>query len=96
MDSIIWQAWDDGDGGVLFAPANRCVELQSQGLLSDEAVLLHEVAARTGEEAMKLHYEKMGFEPYQPVGAPQPCPRGCGGSFYPEGYGDCPNCGNVG
>lgn len=96
MTSTVWQAWDDGEGGVLFAPAERCVELVWQGLLPEDAVLLYEISARTGEGAMTLHHEQMGFEPYKPAGEPQPCPNHCGGRYYPEGYGDCPNCGHVG
>lgn len=95
MANQIWQAWDDGNGGTTFAPRARCVELVSQGLLSESAKLLHEIEACTGEEAMSLHFEKMGFAPYQPAGEPCPCPKGCGSMYYPEGYGDCPNCGHI-
>lgn len=96
MQQIIWQAWDDGDGGTLFAPRERCVELAFQGLLPATARLLYEISACTGEEAMTLHYIQMGFESYKPVGDPAPCPNQCGAMYYPEGYGDCPNCGHIG
>lgn len=96
MVKQVWQAWNDGDGGILFAPALRCAELKRQGLLSADAVLLHELVAATGEQAMALHHEKMGFEPYQPTGESQTCPNHCGDEYYPEGYGDCPNCGHLG
>lgn len=95
MPFTIWQAWDDRDGGVVFAPASRCVELMRQGLLPENALLLYDITARTGEEAMTLHYERMGFEPYEPTGEPRLCPNACGGSYYPEGYGECPNCGLI-
>lgn len=95
MQRVVWQAWRDNDG-IVYAPRERCIELVNQGLLSESATLLHEIVAATGEEAMTLHYEKMGFGIYKPVGRQTPCPNKCGESYYPDGYGDCPNCGHIG
>jgi hypothetical protein len=92
----VWQAWRDKDDGTVFAPRERCIELVIQGLLSESAILLHEIVAATGEEAMSLHYEKMGFGAYKPIGTPSPCPNNCGATYYPDGFGDCPNCGHIG
>jgi hypothetical protein len=96
MIQVTWQAWDDLDGGVVFAPAENCEKMRRQGLLPQTAVLLHMINARTGEEAMARHHQRMGYEAYKPMGEAQPCPNGCGGDYYPEGYGDCPHCGHIG
>ena len=96
VQQIVWQAWCDREGGTVFAPRERCIELVNQGLLSVTATLLHEIVAATGEEAMSQHYAKMGFGVNKPVGVPSPCPNNCGATYYPEGYGDCPNCGHIG
>lgn len=96
MPKTVWQAWDDNSGGVVFAPSQRCIELMEQGLLSQSAILKYEIEASTGEQAMTLHYQAMGFEPYKPLGQSVPCPNRCGGTYYPEGFGDCPKCGHIG
>ena len=90
-----WQAWQDEDG-ILFAPHDRIAEFTSSGQLQQTATLLHEFVARTGEEAMARHHGLMKWEPYKPTGDPMPCPNACGADYYPDGYGDCPNCGHIG
>ncbi len=91
-----WQAWDDPNGGITFVPSESIGELRKSGLLSAQAVLRHRVSAMTGEQAMMQHFLLMGWEPYKPQGASCACPNGCGAEYYPEGYGDCPNCGHIG
>ena len=79
-----------------FAPASRIASLVADGLLGEDAVLLHEIIATTGEDAMTQHHRKMGWKSYQPQGDPAACPNDCGGEYYPLGHGDCPNCGHIG
>ena len=95
LKRIIWQAWSTDDD-VTFAPADRVDYLRAERTIADNAVLLHEIIASTGEDAMAQHHEKMGWEPYRPQGDSVPCPNDCGENYYPEGYGDCPRCGHIG
>ena len=59
------------------------------------AKLIHQLEASTWEEAQTLHYLKMGHGMYKPMGEPEECPNGCGAIYYPEGSGECPNCGQI-
>jgi hypothetical protein len=93
---ITWQAWDDQDGCITFAPRDRIKADRDTGRLPPTVVMLHELVARTGEEAMMRHHELMGWEPYRPEGERVACPNNCGGFYYPQGFGDCPNCGHIG
>lgn len=52
--------------------------------------------ASTFEEASTKHHQLMGWEPYRPMGEAADCPRECGSIYYPEGSGECPNCGSIG
>jgi hypothetical protein len=70
-------------------------QLRSNGLLENDAKLLFWIIADTLEEAMAVRNIKMGWAPYVPEGEPKECPRGCGAMFYPEGSGECPNCGRI-
>ena len=69
--------------------------MRSDGQLEEDAILLHEIIAATGEDAMTKHHIQMGWEPYRPQGELKPCPNKCGEEYYPLGYGDCPNCGHL-
>ena len=95
MPTQIWEAWLNTDGGITFAPFDSLARLRSQGLLDQAATFLHRITAATGEEANAQHNARMGWEEYKPQGDPSPCPNGCGASYYPQGYGDCPNCGHI-
>jgi len=44
---------------------------------------------------MEKYHELMGWADYKPMGAVQNCPNDCGSVFYPEGSGECRNCGKV-
>jgi hypothetical protein len=91
-----WQAWDDNEHGTTFVPSERVPLLREAGLLGDHAVLRHAITAATGEQAMLQHFMLMGWPPYSPQGDKMACPNSCGAEYYPDGYGDCPNCGHIG
>jgi hypothetical protein len=92
----IFEAWDDPDNNsIAFATIESINSQKSKGLISERAVFLYRVKADTWEEAMAVHHQKMGWEPYKPEGKPEICPNGCGGSYYPDGSGQCPNCGQI-
>lgn len=92
----VYEAWQ-GDAGrsTAFAPVESIQEQRANGSLPEDARLLYRVEADTWEEAMAVHYMKMGWGPYLPEGEPIECSRGCGAMFYPEGSGECPNCGRI-
>ena len=56
--------------------------------------LLWEFEASSGEEAMSIHFVRLGIAPYLPNGTASPCPK-CGAQYYPEGYAECWRCGPV-
>lgn len=92
----IYEAWDDEENGCMqFGLADIAAENRARGVLSANAKFLFRVVADTFEEAMAVRNIKMGWGPYTPEGKPQDCPRGCGSIFYPEGSGECPNCGRI-
>jgi hypothetical protein len=92
----VYEAWvDEPNCCIAFATAESIEADRSKGLLSHKARFLHRVEADTWEEAMAVHYIKMGWRPYVPEGESKECPRGCGAMFYPEGSGECPNCGRI-
>jgi hypothetical protein len=90
----IYEAWQD-ETCIAFAEQERIKWDKSKGILSEEAKFLHRVEADTWEEAMTIHYQKMGWSPYKPEGEAIECPNNCGATFYPEGSGECPNCGDI-
>ena len=57
-------------------------------------VLLFTVEPRTWDEAMAIRNLRLGWEPYQPAGESQNCPR-CSSNYWPESYGECWNCGHT-
>lgn len=92
----IYEAWDDEENCCMpFAAAEGILEDRLRGRISANAKLLFRVEADTWEEALAVRNIKMGWSPYIPEGKPQSCPRGCGSIFYPEGSGECPNCGKI-
>jgi hypothetical protein len=60
--------------------------------MPDTEVLLFTIDAATWEEAQAIKHLRMGWEPYKPQGGPKPCPR-CEAVYYPEGKGECWQCG---
>ena len=89
----LYEAWQD-ETSITFTEAERIKGLKAQELLSENAKLLHSIEANIWEEAMTAHYNNMGWSAYD-TGKAEECPNGCGAIFYPEGSGECPNCGNI-
>jgi hypothetical protein len=92
-----YEAWseENGDPGSTFISADAVETMTSKGLLSKDARLVYRIEADTFEEAMAVHYIKQGWSPFVPAGKACKCPNGCGAIFYPEGSGECPNCGRI-
>jgi hypothetical protein len=93
----VYEAWGQNDESpsVVFGESNAIDEDRKSGVLTSAARLLHRFEAKTWEEAMTIHHELMGWEPYKPIGELAFCPHDCGATFYPDGSGECPNCGKV-
>ena len=71
----VYEAWQwDAGCSMAFAPVESIQEQRAIGLLPEDARLLHRVEADTLEEAMAVHYIKMGWGPYVPEGEPEECP----------------------
>ena len=83
------------NGSVTFTLVENIPDLRQRGLLEPDAKFLHRIEADTFEEALAVHHLRMGREPYWPTGKPAKCPNECGAYFYPEGSGECPNCGKI-
>ena len=84
-----YEAWTE-NGDVTFVPAENISDLRERGLLGPDAKFLHRIEADTFEEALAVHYLRIGRKPFQPNGKPVKCPKGCGAYFYPESSGECP------
>ena len=89
-----YEVWLSNDGSTLTTKENAQL-MMKQDLLDSDSVLLHSFNASTDEEASAIYNLRMGFEPYVPIGDPKQCPKNCGSYYYPEGSGQCPNCGDV-
>ncbi len=89
-----YEAWQD-ETSIGFSLSENIQRDKTNGIMSENAKLLHTVEADTWEEAMAVHYQKMGWSPYSPEGEAESCPNNCGATFYPEGSGECPNCGRI-
>lgn len=63
---IIFEAWEDDDG-VTFSTQENITDFKQKGLISSEAWRLYQIEAQSYEDAMVLHHEKMGWEPYKPI-----------------------------
>jgi type IV secretory pathway TrbL component len=90
----VYEAWDDADGGISLTTAAEAVRQRGTGAISASARFLHRIEADTFEEAAAVHAIKMGWGAYHPSGEPAPCPQ-CGRWYYPEGSGECANCGPI-
>jgi hypothetical protein len=92
----LYEAWQYDDGGVIaFDEAEGIRQEMTQGLIPKDAKLLHQIEAEYWEEAQTLHYLKMDWGEYKPEGEAKECPNSCRSMFYPEGSGECPNCGRI-
>lgn len=87
------QAWKDSiTGDVVYWDTSRGATPPG---LTEGSELLWEFEAGSGEEAMSIHFVRLGIAPYLPNGTVGPCPN-CGAQYYPEGYAECWRCGLVG
>ena len=93
----VYEAWQYDEECIVisFSTAEAIQKELAQGLIPKHAILLHRFEADYWEEAQQIHYDKMGWGKYKPMGEPKECPNDCGAMFYPEGSGECPNCGNI-
>src|SRR5215213_6183254 len=93
----VYEAWqyDECCTIIVFGKSESIKSQFAQGLKPSDAEPLHTIEACYYEEAMQLHYDKMGWGKYNPLGEAKECPNNCGAMFYPEGSGECPNCGNI-
>jgi hypothetical protein len=95
----VYEAWAEFDGpvwtSISFGAIEGIEEQKAKGLIRPAAKLMYRIEADTFEEALAVHYIKMGWSPFQPAGKPKPCPNSCGAVFYPEGSGESPNCGKI-
>jgi hypothetical protein len=90
-----YQVWvDKKDGSITCASKESIIDQTSKGLLSKEDYMFN-FFADSFEEAMAIYHLRMGFEPYKPLGEAKLCPNNCGSHYYPEGSGECPNCGII-
>jgi hypothetical protein len=64
----LYEAWQDpADSSITFTLASSIPELRQKGLLSVDARLLYRFEARSYNDAMAMHHERMGWEPYRPL-----------------------------
>lgn len=61
-----YEVWKD-ESGVTLSTSEGIKEQKQQGLLSDSADHLYTIEADSYEDAMKVHYEKMGWGEYKPM-----------------------------
>lgn len=92
-----YEVWREEDNiGTTTCRAEDVKDNLARGLMGERPVFQHSIEADTFEEAIAISHLRRGSEPYRPEGEPKPCPNGCGAMFYPEGSGQCPNCGQIG
>lgn len=91
---IVFRAYREEPYQTCLVIAENEPDMRKRGLLSENAELLWEIVTDTPEEAWAIFNLRMGFEPYQPQGEWEPCPK-CGAVFYPEGSGYCWRCGKI-
>ena len=91
----VYEAWQSANGLVTAcALAERFAQVRNDPDFGPDAKLLYRFEAHTLEEASAIHCLRMGWRPYEPVGESKPCPH-CGAQVYPEGSGECWQCGKV-
>lgn len=88
-----YQAWQFNDG-CSFSESEHIAELKINGTIPEGAEFLYEIEANTWEEARSVHNLRMGWGPYNPEGAAEPCPK-CSAFYYPQGSGQCWRCGEI-
>ena len=89
MASHLYQAWKDPEGeSIHYWRADYGPRPPG---ISDSSELLWQFEAATSEEAMSVHFLRLGWAPYRPEGEPSKCPT-CGSIYYPEGSAECWKC----
>jgi hypothetical protein len=83
-----YQAWRDPDG-IHYWRVDAGPRPPGMGA---PAELLWEFEAATYEEAMSIHFVRLGWAPYRPNGESSQCPT-CASLYYPDGSGQCWKCG---
>jgi hypothetical protein len=92
----LYELWfDPRDESTSLSTAEGAADLRRKGLLGPDAACFQRFEAATGEEASAIYHLRMGWEPYRHIGPAVPCPKNCGAHYYPEGSGECPNCGII-
>jgi len=87
-----FEAWETEDGACFF-PSDQ-LRAQQSNPATKLTRKLFEVDAHTFEEALAIYHLRMGWEPFQPEGDGEPCPK-CAAMFYPKGSGECWRCGKI-
>ena len=85
----------DGGGVITLMGADQVEADVARGALESDYEKLWDIFAASSEEAFAIHYMRLGWHPYNPIGESEPCPRSCGSHYYPLGSGQCPLCGPI-
>jgi hypothetical protein len=84
-----FHAWRNIDGEVFVS--RETLEAHTMA----DVEILFEIHAATAEEAAAICNLRLGYGPYEPIGAPARCPH-CDFWYYPQGSAECWQCGKVG
>ncbi|MBE7368689.1 hypothetical protein [Ramlibacter pallidus] len=87
-----FEAWETEDGFAFFESAK--LEEQRANPAQTLVRRVFQIEASTFEEAMSIYSLRMGWGPYRPMGEPAACSN-CGSWLYPEGSGECWQCGKI-
>jgi len=91
-----YEVWiDSGGKGTVICRAADVAGCLQQGAIEKDAVFVSRIDADTMEEALAVQDLRLGRKPFEPNGEPKKCPNGCGAYYYPDGSGQCPNCGEI-
>ena len=93
IDHYVAMSADDGCEITLIRAERVSVD-REKGLLTEEAEKMWDIFAATWEEAMTIHYLRLGYGQYN-AGEPTECPNKCGSYYFPEGSAHCPLCGHI-
>ena len=94
MVKKIFECWITPDKtNITFTTSENIKQLKKQGLIQPEAYLQYYIEANTVEEACAIHHLRQGWGADRLMGEPELCPQ-CNSWFYPQGSGECWQCGN--
>ena len=95
MVKKIFECWKTPDlTSITFTTVENAKRQKEKGLIANNAFLEYAIEADTYEEACAIHNLRQGWGVYKPMGEPQNCPK-CNSWFYPEGSGECWQCGRI-